>query len=132
MGRTDAKVVAYNAQALASLTAVAASNNTKLLIDDLYTAVDDKCGKNCMYEMRPHCVRSMHMLTAKALALRFLVADKSCSLQRPKNVHFEPAGCAFMGAQVAKSVQNALLHQAEGLGGTVTKRATLIHSGSTA
>ena len=38
-------------------------------------------------------------------------ADKSCSLQRPKNVHFEPAGCAFMGAEVAKSVQNALLHQ---------------------
>ena len=59
----------------------------------------------------------MHMLTAKALALRFLVADKSCSLQRPKNVHFEPAGCAFMGAEVAKSVQNARLHQAEGLGG---------------
>jgi hypothetical protein len=47
MGRTDAKVVAYNAQALASLTAVAASQDTKLLVDDLYAAVDDKCGKNC-------------------------------------------------------------------------------------
>jgi hypothetical protein len=47
MGRTDAKVVAYNAQALTSLAAAAAAAHTKLLVDDLYAAVDGKCGKDC-------------------------------------------------------------------------------------
>ena len=47
MGRTDAKVVAYNSQAFNSLTIAATANNTKLLVDDLYAAVDGKCGKNC-------------------------------------------------------------------------------------
>ena len=77
MGRTDAKVVAYNAQALTSLTAAAKAAGAKLLVDDLYKAVDDKCGKNY----------------------------KTCVLQKPKNVHFQPAGCAFMGAEVAKSIE---------------------------
>ena len=47
MGRSDAKVVSYNAQALTSLTAAAAAAKAKLLVDDLYTAIDEKCGKNC-------------------------------------------------------------------------------------
>ena len=65
-------------------TAAAKAAGKPLLIDDLYmyAAIDSttKCGKDY----------------------------KSCALQRPKNVHFEPAGCAFMGAAVAKSVEAAL------------------------
>ena len=110
MGRTDAKVVAYNSQAINSLTAAATANNTKLLVDDLYAAVDGKCGKNCAKDPLSTHLRSMLMLTLQAFWLVCLLvdSDKTCSLQRPKNVHFEPAGCAFMGAQVADSVKGAL------------------------
>eukprot|EP01050_Picozoa_sp_SAG11_P020890 SAG11_NODE_3608_length_2343_cov_1.882799_4_plen_129_part_00 len=89
MGRTDAKVITYNAQALRSLTNVAASMGKKLLVDDLYAAVDDKCGKNY----------------------------KTCTLQRPKNVHFEPAGCEFMGEEVAKVIEAAVANRSRANGG---------------
>ena len=138
MGRTDAKVVAYNAQALTSLTAAAAAINTKLLVDDLYAAVDGKCGKNCaaictpasplmppVFLRAPMSVRSRRLTVKEWGSLGSCVcvcvcacvrvcvcrSDKTCTLQRPKNVHFEPAGCAFMGAEVAKSVKSALGHE---------------------
>ena len=82
MGRTDAKVVAYNTQALSSLMQAAADQNETLIVDDLYAAVDGFCGKNY----------------------------KSCPLQRPANVHFEPAGCEFMGEHVASTIEAVLNH----------------------
>jgi hypothetical protein len=80
MGRTDAKVVTYNEQALASLKEAATAAGKVLVVDDLYAVVDGKCGKNY----------------------------QSCVLQRPKNVHFEPAGCELMGEAVAKSVTSVI------------------------
>lgn len=77
MGRTNAHVQAYNTEALSSLTAVAGSG---LLVDDLYTAVEQACGVNY----------------------------KSCDLQLPANVHFEPKGCEFLGEHVTKSILAAL------------------------
>ena len=76
MGRTNAKVVAYNAQALKSLRKVAPD----ILVDDLYAAVDTFCGKNY----------------------------KTCSLQKPANVHFTAQGCSFMGNEVTESIVKAL------------------------
>lgn len=81
MGRTDAKVRAYNRQALAALSAaVAAAGRTPLRVDDLHAAVDGVCGANY----------------------------KSCPLQRPRNVHFEPQGCEFMAQQVVQTILSAL------------------------
>ena len=76
MGRTDAKVQAYNAEALRALTAAAHAAGNRLVVDDLYEAVDSYCGANY----------------------------KTCDLQRPANVHFEPKGCVFMAAHVLKTV----------------------------
>ena len=90
MGRSDAKVVAYNAQALSSLSSLpslpslpsggAAPAAAGLLVDDLYAAVDGYCGKDY----------------------------KTCDLQLPANVHFTPSGCLFMAERVTKSVLAAL------------------------
>lgn len=76
MGRTDARVRAYNAEALEAVTAAAAQAGAKLVVDDLYGAVVGYCGANY----------------------------KTCDLQKPANVHFEAKGCAFLGAQVVKSL----------------------------
>lgn len=38
-----------------------------------------------------------------------MCSDKTCALQRPKNVHFEPEGCAFMGAEVAKAIEGVVM-----------------------
>ena len=80
VGRTDAKVRAYNAAALKSLTQAATAAGKKLLIDDLYSAVDKACGANY----------------------------KSCALQKPQNVHFQPKGCEYMAEHVAASIVAAL------------------------
>jgi len=97
MGRTDAKVVAYNAQALASLKQGAAGGGAGdgggLLVDDLYSAVDGYCGKNY----------------------------KSCDLQLPKNVHFTTDGCLFMAERVAKSILIALNRTNTSLEHTLTQ-----------
>lgn len=81
MGRTDAKVQAYNAAALTALQAAAAARGEHLVVDDLYAAVDGYCGANY----------------------------KTCDLQRPANVHFEPKGCEFMAKHVVQTVL-AVLH----------------------
>ena len=81
MGRSDQKVIAYNVQAMASLTAAAAAaGKGTLLVDDLHAAVDGYCGVNY----------------------------KTCALQRPKNVHFEPMGCTFLATKVVASIVSAL------------------------
>ena len=74
-GRTDAKVVSYNSQALASLTELVGDG---LVVDDLcvHASVDGYCGED--YE--------------------------TCDLQIPANVHFEEAGCQFMADQVVQVV----------------------------
>lgn len=76
MGRTNAKVVAYNTQALSSLKQTAPD----LLVDDLYTSVDTYCG----------------------------VDYKTCSLQKPANVHFTPEGQEFMGKEVTAVILKVL------------------------
>eukprot|EP00947_MAST-08B_sp_MAST-8B-sp1_P002166 g2166.t1 len=76
MGRTDQRVRDYNAAALAALKAAAAEVGTKLVVDDLYSAVVGYCGKNY----------------------------KECDLQKPANVHFTAKGCAFLGDHVVKSL----------------------------
>jgi len=81
MGRTDLKVRAYNDAAKEALAAAAAAAGRPFLEDDLYAAVEKYCGRDY----------------------------KTCSLQRPANVHFEPAGCELMGRAVAQSVEDALL-----------------------
>jgi len=78
MGRTDAKVVAYNAKAKAALAAVVGAAG--LVVDDLYTKVDSYCGHNY----------------------------KSCDLQLPTNVHFTAKGCQFMAEDVVTSITAAL------------------------
>ena len=80
MGRSDAKVRAYNARALEVLQPLAAKSGAALLIDDLHAAVDGYCGVNY----------------------------KTCVLQRPKNVHFEPIGCTFLAKHVVSSIVGAL------------------------
>lgn len=80
MGRSDAKVVAYNAAAVAAVRTVAASLGAELLVDDLYSAVDGYCGKDY----------------------------KTCDLQKPANVHFESKGCQFMADKVVDSIVKAL------------------------
>ena len=70
MGRSDAKVVSYNAQALTSLTAAAAAAKAKLLVDDLYTAIDEKCGKNCASQ----AIRTTYAYIAMCNALGPFVA----------------------------------------------------------
>jgi hypothetical protein len=52
----------------------------ELLVDDLYSAVDSFCGEGYT----------------------------TCSLQKPKNVHFTPEGCSFMGKEVTDSIIKAL------------------------
>ena len=69
MGRTDAKVVAYNSQAFNSLTIAATASNTKLLVDDLYAAVDGKCGKNCAKDPLSTLLSSTLMLTLRICCL---------------------------------------------------------------
>ena len=78
MGRTDAKVVAYNAEAKAALAAAVGAAG--LVVDDLYTKVDSYCGQNY----------------------------KSCDLQLPANVHFSAKGCQFMAEDVVTSITRAL------------------------
>ena len=81
MGRSDAKVKAYNAEAEKVLEKVLqATTDGHLVVDDLYAAVDTYCGANY----------------------------KSCSLQRPHNVHFTAQGCEFMGERVTEAVLKAL------------------------
>ena len=80
MGRSDAKVIAYNARALEVLKPIAMKSGNALLVDDLHTAVDSYCGVNY----------------------------KTCALQRPKNVHFESLGCNFLAKKVVASIVGAL------------------------
>ena len=51
-----------------------------LVVDDLYEAVDSYCGANY----------------------------KTCALQRPANVHFEPLGCTYLATKVVASIVAAL------------------------
>ena len=74
MGRSDAKVVAYNARAAEVLSAVPVTT------DDLYGAVIGYCGKDY----------------------------KSCDLQKPANVHFEPKGCRFLAEHVVAVITKLL------------------------
>ena len=78
MGRTDAKVVAYNAEARSALAAAVGA--AALVVDNLYASVDSYCGQNY----------------------------KSCDLQLPANVHFTAKGCQFMAEDVVKSIMAAL------------------------
>ena len=80
MGRSDAKVIAYNAKALEVLQPLAAKSGHTLLVDDLHAAVDGYCGANYT----------------------------TCALQKPKNVHFEPLGCTFLATKVVASIVAAL------------------------
>ena len=81
MGRTDAKVRAYNARALEVLRPLAASSGGALIVDDLHAAVDSYCG----------------------------VDYKTCALQKPENVHYEPLGCTFLAKRVVASIVAWLL-----------------------
>lgn len=80
MGRTNDKVKAYNKQAMTSLTAAAAAAGKTLLVDDLFADIERACGSNY----------------------------KSCPLQRPHNVHFEPEGDEFMAERVVASILSSL------------------------
>ena len=74
MGRTDAKVVAYNERAARVLA------NKSVTVDDLHSAVVAYCGKDY----------------------------KSCDLQKPANVHFEPKGCQFLADHVVAVITRLL------------------------
>ena len=78
MGRTYELAVAYNAQALKSLTAAALPD--KLLVDDLWQAFIGKCG----------------------------AYYKSCDLQLPANVHLTPAGEQFAAETALAAIKAAL------------------------
>ena len=78
MGRSYELAVAYNAQALAALSAAAAP--ATLLVDDLWTAFIKHCG----------------------------AYYKSCDLQLPANVHLTPLGEQFAAATAFAAIKAAL------------------------
>lgn len=78
MGRSYALAVAYNAQALASLSAAVAP--AKLLVDDLWSAFIQHCG----------------------------AYYKSCDLQLPANVHLTPLGEQFAAQKAFDAIKAAL------------------------
>ena len=67
---------AYNARALEVPKPLAAKSGSALLADDLHTAADGYCGTNY----------------------------KTCALQLPRDVHFEPSSCNFLATKVVASI----------------------------
>ena len=98
MGRTDARVQAYNAAALSALTAAAARAGTKLVVDDLYGAVIGYCGKDyktCDLQVSRRGI-ALHAYRCTCMRVRIRVCVCVCMCMGCMHVRVRVYGCTVI------------------------------------